>query len=51
LSQHISWNRFLGHLLKLRNDRGAAVHGVLLGGMRRHDWKTRDSKNKKQSLH
>src|SRR5438874_13642711 len=51
LPKHISWNRFLRHLLKLGNDRGATIHSVLLSGISHHHSKRRQRKNKEQFLH
>jgi hypothetical protein len=36
----VSWNCFLGHLLKLANDRGTTIHSVLFGGISHHQCKS-----------
>src|SRR4030095_15534022 len=51
LPEHISWNCFLRHLLKLGNDRGTTIHSVLLGSIRHHHCKRQHRENKKQFLH
>src|SRR4030095_9447631 len=51
LPEHISWNCFLRHLLKLANDCGAAIHSFLFGGISHRHCKRRHRKNKKQFLH
>src|SRR5262245_9217794 len=51
LPEHISWNCFLRHLLKLANDRGAAIHSVLLNGISDRHCKTRHRNYKEQIFH
>src|SRR5947207_5377961 len=47
-SSLVSWNCFLGHLLKFANDRGTTIHSVLFGGINHHQCKRRHRKNKEQ---
>src|SRR5947199_9235556 len=49
--QHISWNCFFRHLLKLANNRGTTIHSVLLSGISHHHCKSRHRNNQKQFLH
>src|SRR5260370_30546576 len=49
--EHVSWNCFLWHLLKFRNDRGATIHSVLFRGITHHHCKRRHHKNKQQFFH
>ena len=44
----VSWNCFLGHLLKFAKDRGTTIHCVLFGGISHHQCKRRHRKNKEQ---
>jgi len=44
----VSWNCFLGLLLKFANDRGTTIQSVLFGGISHHQCKRLHRKNKEQ---
>src|SRR5215831_1237653 len=51
LPEHISWNCFLRHLLELANDRCAAIHSVLFGGLSHRHCERQHRNNKEQFFH